>query len=165
MTIQDWGAIGEMIGGIAIIVSLLYVAVEIRHNTRATRAATRQAFVDSHGEVAFRIISGDMRSVFWRGMGGLSNLDEAERVAFVLIALQICRLWETYYYQRKEGFFEHAMWDGFAAQVRDMFSYPGFREMWQVRGHQFSAEFREFVKDMVQEQRSSAAYGENRPAP
>ena len=48
MSIQEWGAISEMVGAIAIIVSLIYVGVQIRQSTQATRVMTSQAFVESH---------------------------------------------------------------------------------------------------------------------
>lgn len=38
MTIQEWGAVGELIGGIAIIVSLLYVGFQIRQSNRFAKA-------------------------------------------------------------------------------------------------------------------------------
>ena len=47
MSLQDWGAIGERVGGVAIIVSLLYVGLQIKHGNRETRANTLQATLDS----------------------------------------------------------------------------------------------------------------------
>ena len=51
MTLEQLGALGELIGAIASVVLLAYIAIQIRHssrtlehNTRATEAATRQAF-------------------------------------------------------------------------------------------------------------------------
>jgi len=51
MTIQELGALGELVGAIASVVLLIYIAVQIRqnsrtleHNTRATETSTRQAF-------------------------------------------------------------------------------------------------------------------------
>lgn len=51
MTLEQLGALGELIGAIASVILLAYIAVQIRHssktlehNTRATEAATRQAF-------------------------------------------------------------------------------------------------------------------------
>ena len=32
MTIQDWGAIGEIVGGLAVIVTLGYLAFQLRQN-------------------------------------------------------------------------------------------------------------------------------------
>lgn len=34
MSIQDWGAIGEIVGALAVVASLIYLAVQIRQNTR-----------------------------------------------------------------------------------------------------------------------------------
>ncbi len=34
MTIQDWGAIGEIVGGVGVIVTLIYLAAQIRQNTK-----------------------------------------------------------------------------------------------------------------------------------
>ena len=33
MTIQDLGALGDMIGGVAVVASLIYLAIQIRQNT------------------------------------------------------------------------------------------------------------------------------------
>ena len=32
MTIQEWGAIGEIIGGVAVVASLVYLAMQIRRS-------------------------------------------------------------------------------------------------------------------------------------
>lgn len=39
------GNIGDFVGGIGVIVTLAYLAVQIRHNTRVARAATLQQWV------------------------------------------------------------------------------------------------------------------------
>ena len=33
MTIQDLGAIGDLVGGVAVLVTLLYLAMQIKQNT------------------------------------------------------------------------------------------------------------------------------------
>jgi len=43
MSIQDWGAIGEIIGGVGVIVTLLYLAAQIRQNTKQVASASLQA--------------------------------------------------------------------------------------------------------------------------
>ena len=39
MDLQDWGAIGEVVAAIAVVVSIVYLAAQIRSNTRATKAS------------------------------------------------------------------------------------------------------------------------------
>jgi len=40
MTVLEWGAIGELIGGIAIIVSLIYVGIQVNNSAGAVRSAS-----------------------------------------------------------------------------------------------------------------------------
>ena len=76
LTIQDWGALGEMIGSIAIIISLIYLVLQIRQNTKATKVATSQAFIGIYGTVFLAIAHDEkFRDVYWRGLNGLSNLN------------------------------------------------------------------------------------------
>ncbi|MFT5099283.1 MAG: hypothetical protein ACI8Z1_003710 [Candidatus Azotimanducaceae bacterium] len=36
MDIQDWAAIGEIISGVGVVISLTYLALQVRQNTRLT---------------------------------------------------------------------------------------------------------------------------------
>ena len=47
MTIQDLGAIGDLLGGIAVVVTLIYLAAQIRQNTRINASLIRQNFYDA----------------------------------------------------------------------------------------------------------------------
>ena len=40
MSIQDLGSVGELVGAVAVVLSLLYLATQIRQNTQATRASS-----------------------------------------------------------------------------------------------------------------------------
>ena len=56
MNIDQLGSIGEFIGGIAVVVSLIYVAIQLRRNTKETRSAALEAnaykFVDLNIAIA-----------------------------------------------------------------------------------------------------------------
>ncbi len=42
MTLEDLGNLGEFLGAIGVIVTLVYLAVQVRQNTRMMRANVRQ---------------------------------------------------------------------------------------------------------------------------
>ncbi len=44
MTIQDLGAIGDLIGGVAVVVTLVYLAAQIKQNTKVHASLIRQNF-------------------------------------------------------------------------------------------------------------------------
>ena len=43
MTLEQFGNLGEAVGGIAVVVSLIALVIQIRHNTRAIRAESARA--------------------------------------------------------------------------------------------------------------------------
>ena len=40
MTIQDWGAIGEIVGAVGVLVTLVYLARQIRHSTEVSKVTS-----------------------------------------------------------------------------------------------------------------------------
>ena len=74
MTLQDWGALGELIGGGTIIVSLIYVGLQIKQSTAAARAATSQSFGSQYSACMFKITEAVFRDIWWRGINGMDNL-------------------------------------------------------------------------------------------
>ena len=158
MSIQDWAAISEIVGAIAIIVSLIYVGVQLRQNTRATRVITSQAFVQTHGESVSHLIQEEFRDIYWRGLAGLSNLHGSELAAFGGWTAQLLREFESFYFQWKAGAFEDQIWSGWNCQFRDAFGYLGVQEVWTIRSHHFSEEFREFVKREIAGTESKPIY-------
>ena len=66
MNLEDLGNLGEFVSAIAVVVSLLYVATQIRQNTSAVRSTSHQAVLDAaqrlsttlmqHPEVASLVI-------------------------------------------------------------------------------------------------------------
>ena len=48
MTITEWGSIGEMISAIAVVVTLVYLAIQIRQNTHAIEEGRRLALAQTY---------------------------------------------------------------------------------------------------------------------
>ena len=164
MTIQDWGAIGELIGGVAIIVSLIYVGAQIRQNTKATKVSTSHAFLHIHSALLSPItVEKEFRDIYWRGLKGLSNLQGNETAAFAAWAMQTFRAWETFWYQWQEGVFDDHLWVGWKAQFCDLYGYAGILEIWSTRKHQFSEEFREYVDRHIIEAEPKPLYVSQEP--
>ena len=150
MTIQEWGAIGELIGGVAIIVSLIYVGAQIRQNTKAIKVSTSHAFLHIHGALLSPItVEKEFRDIYCRGLKGSSNLQGDETAAFAAWVIQTIRAWETFWYQWQEGVFDDHLWVGWKAQFCDLFGNAGILEIWSNRKHQLSEEFREYVDSNI----------------
>ncbi len=70
MTIQDWGAIGELVGAFAVVATLLYLAIQIRHARVATTDESRQNRVAGVRDTASLLIQNDqLRHAFVKTAG------------------------------------------------------------------------------------------------
>jgi hypothetical protein len=46
MTIQDWGAIGEIVGAVAVLATLIYLAREVRHSANVAQVTSYHQAID-----------------------------------------------------------------------------------------------------------------------
>ena len=79
MSIQDWGAIGEILGSIGVILTLLYLAAQIRQNNRSLIETSSSQISQSLANINSRLSSDpEFADIFVRGREGLKNLDALE---------------------------------------------------------------------------------------
>ncbi len=71
------GAIGESLGAIGVIVTVIYVALQIRQNSEAVRGATEQNLMSQ--EMALYALLAEHANVYRRGRSGLDNLAQCPR--------------------------------------------------------------------------------------
>ena len=51
MTFQDWGAIGELVGGVAVIATFVYLAIQIREYRLGMNSATFHATMQGFNQI------------------------------------------------------------------------------------------------------------------
>ena len=139
------GAVAELFGALGVIVSLVYLAGQVRNAGRQGREEAARSVMDKlNASMAFLASGSDKADLWVRGSGGFSNLrDESEVVQFSGFLLTFFRAYEELYFYRKAGI--EFDWGGFDAQVKATINSPGGRDWWSTRGHYFSQEFQEEV--------------------
>lgn len=78
------GAIGEVLGAIAVVLSLVYVAAQVRHNTTAlSRAASADAIAGIRHWNQSLIDDPVMVRIFTKGVEDMNALDDEDRKSVV----------------------------------------------------------------------------------
>ena len=82
MSLNDLANLGQIIGALAVVISLIYVAFQIRQNTNAIRSDTAQTV---HFANRYHLIAADaeLAQIAANGLRDYSSLSEQERVRFV----------------------------------------------------------------------------------
>jgi hypothetical protein len=146
MTLEDLANVGEFLGGLAVIVSLAYLAIQIRQNTRSVRAATFQAVADSISELGFRLgVDPAHGRVFVAGLQADGSLSEDEQRQFHFMLLTGTRRFENAYLQWRSGVLSDEQFEGFRNGNARILRSPGGPAWWPIWRDHFTVPFREFV--------------------
>ena len=150
---MNWGAIGavaELLGAAGVIVSLVYLANQVRAaGELGQQEAARSVLAKLNSAMEYLASSHEKSDMWVRGSSGLANLkDEAEVVQFSAFLTTFFRTYEELYIYQKAGV--EWDWEGVEAQVRATLGAPGVREWWPTRNHFLSAEVRDHLSPYVE---------------
>jgi len=147
MNWEAMGAIAESLSAIGVIVTVAYLAVQIRQNTKAVRSAAQQAMFDNVQEVRL-VFSQDPALA---GLVAKANLDyEAltpeDRLRFESLAAVTIGQWENVYFQRDQASVDPAMWSAWDAAYREIVNAPGLRRVFESQKHTYIPGFRDHAE-------------------
>ena len=74
MSIQDWGAIGEVVGAVAILVTLIYLATQIRYARLTTMDFNRNSRAEGIRELNGALFqNADARAAWFKSVGPMNH--------------------------------------------------------------------------------------------
>jgi hypothetical protein len=136
---------------------LAYLAIQIRQNTRAVRTSTFHAVTDSFNYLNATIAHDEsLARIFRVGSGNFSELTADEQVRFSFFFLAAFRIFETLYYQNRQGTGDRALWAAEGGTMIALLSGPGALEWWDSNPLSFTPEFRTYVEREVLKRASIA---------
>ena len=97
-------AVGQVVGALAVVISLIYLATEVRSNARATRLESMRSLSDAINEY-FKTIAedADPAELWFRGIYNFQSIKGASLMRFSSLMDYLFRIYEDIYYQPLEG--------------------------------------------------------------
>ena len=142
-------ALSEIVGTAAVVISLLYLASQIRIQNREARIASVHEITEAFRTATSSLQNAEMASIYARALHDFNTLSEAERLQFISFFQGLFRVWEEGFYHHQHGRLDKPIWNAMNAQYAPYLSLPGFQRVWSIRKHAYSPDFRKFV-DSVQ---------------
>jgi hypothetical protein len=125
-------AIGQIVGAFAVVISLIYVAREIRSNARTARFASMDNINRWLREVAEHP---HLAELYYRGIHDFESLQNGDLVGFSMLMDQIFYIYQEMYYQQLEGHLDPRLWAMTEVPMREINAYPGVQAWWRSRSH------------------------------
>ena len=111
--LQDYALIAEIIGGIAIVASLIFVGLQIQQSTSINRASSYQDFLEEINDWRALLVADEgLRSSFqvFQNGNGLGELSDDARLRLTIFLGNFYSTMEGAYYSREYGLIGSAEW-------------------------------------------------------
>ena len=146
MTLNELGSLGEFISGLAVVVTLIYLAVQIRHNTRAVRSSMHHAMIESTLRIAESVSdSADVGRIVLKADEGFDNLTKEERIRFEAYAERVFNNFESVFYSYRNSMIEEDLWESWESSYLADVSRSAMRSYWQEERPQHLRDFMDFI--------------------
>jgi hypothetical protein len=138
--------IAQAVSAVGVIISLVYLAIQVRQNTSAVRHSTHHALTVTRLDyIALVAQDAELSRILRLGSQDLANLSEEERYRFNLIMYYLFSAGENFYYQNRHGALDAEQWDRWRYALRYYFTQPGVRAWFATSPIPFAASFAEFL--------------------
>ena len=145
-TIALLGALGELVSAIAVVVSLIYVGIQVKQNTRAIRSNTLQNISENQLNIyALLAANGDLAEIGYKAATGTGSDKGVEHFRFTAWMHTAFRSLENAYYQHQDGALDERNWQGLCRQYGPLLQAGLNRKYWEERKFIYSDEFKAFV--------------------
>lgn len=150
MSLQDFASVGELLGAVGVIISLIYLAAQVRQNTAALRASSITGITDRTAESMGMVASNpELARLLGKGVAGDSPLEPEERIRFELLMGNWFTHWQGMHRQISVGAIDEELFHAWLPVIAFYAKNPRVSEWLASSRSALTPEFRSFLSELV----------------
>lgn len=151
------GAIAELIGGLGVIITLFYLALQMRGSNRVASAQSRQSLSEFPMSISrFRMEHADR----FAKIATAEELTPGDKEFLYWSHMQMLTYGESYFHQFQLGLMPESHWQGFTNWIESYVQSRGFDEFWETDGKSFSEDYSAWVSERLEKSRRVKSAGQ-----
>lgn len=158
MNWEALGALSELLGAAAVVLTLLYLSRQIAHQNRALETTMRDSVFRQLQDYNF-VVMGDERlgGLFQRGVAEVNpeGFSEDDRARFIHAMFGFFKIYENIYFHRLEGSISEEAWRQNRLILFLYAERPGGRAYWERRRGAFDPRFQRMLDTALGARESS----------
>lgn len=143
------GAVGEIIGALAVVISLLYLAMQIRTQVAQARLQAFHEMSRQFREVTALFANPDISDVFVRANKDFESMSDSELVRLIVLTTNLFRAWEEAFLEMRNGHLEAKVWEDLSRDYTQTMGAPSFGRIWQLRKQNYDPGFQVYVDNLA----------------
>src|SRR5579864_5072162 len=152
-------AVGQLAAVFVGIPSLIYLAIQIREQTKERRQSAVNVLTVQWGDLTKALHdSAEFSSIFLRGLQSFEKLDAIEKVRFSAFFNRFFKNFQAMYFAHQERILTDQLWGEIERTMTDLLGYPGLQQWWKTRRHWHTEEFVRVVDAIIAKGEKPIAY-------
>jgi hypothetical protein len=150
VSLEDWAFVAEIVGGIAVIISLIYVGLQVNDSTSAIRSAaasdatkTMQSWYLEMGR------NRQASDVWYNAMTSQEALSARDEFQFMMSMHTAILGMQNSYLLSKEGTLDTEFREAVTTAIVAVKDMPGMQRYWKQRRGFFHTGFAEYVDELL----------------
>ena len=149
MSLSVLASLGSFVSGFAVLISLVYLALQVRQTERNQQISIRHSRATRIVELHVALADPALAEAWLRGSSRPQELTQVELSQFINLCRALFFHFEDSFYQREEGLLNDAAFETVVAGVRFSARSPGWRTAWSMARSNFGGRFLTFMDGIV----------------
>ena len=155
--LSDMAHLAEIIGAAAVVVSLVYVGIQVNDSVGASRSASvndaNVALQNWYMEVG---TNEQASTLFYRGLMSREALPAEEEFQFLMTFHGVFLAFQNSYWLTEEGTLDPELLEALTAAILGVKDTPGMRRYWRQRKSYLNASFAEYVELLLKRETNTS---------
>ena len=140
--------ISEIVGTVIVVVTIVFLILQIRQSTVATQTATTLNLTTRMAENYRTLaLSREITSYVSIGFSDPQKLDAEDLSRFTAWMIHVFLNFQDFHFQAQSKAFDKLQYEGFMRLFAHLAKSPGFTLVWNDRKFMFSEDFQKFVEN------------------
>ncbi|MFT5520826.1 MAG: hypothetical protein ACI9IA_001423 [Enterobacterales bacterium] len=149
MNLQSLANLSEIISGIAVVITLIYLALQIRQSTRAVQTENYARTLDRISTMQSSMSqNSDFALLQSRGMADISKLTTLEKTQFNWSMLEAFGAYEFMFHASETKDIPDEVWQRWSLVIALMMTLPGVQTWWEINPSPFTMSFTAYVESI-----------------
>ena len=146
MNLEQAYYLSQLVGSIVVVASLIYLAVEVRQNTRIAKLNSSHINTQVYTQFLDLISSNsELADIFRRGVNDIAGLTPVEQTRFSSLMGIAFRNMFQQFQEYDMGLISDDDWDTWNKALTEIITYPGIQAVWETRRSTYNERFQAYV--------------------
>jgi hypothetical protein len=150
VTLEELALIAEIVGGIGVIASLIFLGIEIRRQRRQSSLQAVNELTAQWSELMTSLHeSHELAEIWLKGHRDFDALNGISKLRYGAYFGRFLRNSESLFLHLQADTLDPMVWRGIERAIRDIIILPGAQTWWGTRKHWYTDHFQELVDDLI----------------